>query len=217
MPDAPPITERRVAERLERAGLALEAGQALLLSRYLNLLVKWNRVYNLTGIRDERLLIERHLLESLALGPLLGRRRIADVGTGAGLPGIPLALTHRQRDFTLIESRSKRVRFLRHVLGALDIGNAAVAHGRAESLRFPAPFDTVLARAVAAPDRLLGILRPLTVPGSRVLLLTGVDLRAKFDGLAEDFVLREPGSPPSSALRSAIVVLERVAAPDVIR
>lgn len=210
---ARPISERHVAERLERAGFVLAPAEALALTRYLNLLGKWNRVYNLTGIRDDTRLIERHLIESLALGPLLAGRRIADVGTGAGLPGIPLAVTQPTRDFTLIESRVKRVRFLRHVLGELHLVNAVVEHGRAEVLCFPAPFDTVLARAVASPIRLLEIVRPLTKPGSRVLLLTAAALRDEFAGLAEDFVLRESVSRPLHPLRSAIVVLDRVAAP----
>src|SRR5690606_30834440 len=101
---------------------------AAALAEYLALLVKWNRTYNLTGIRDPDELVERHLVESLALAPLLRGERIADVGTGAGLPGIPLAIVSPERHFVLIESRAKRVRFLRHVVLTLGLENAEIAH-----------------------------------------------------------------------------------------
>lgn len=212
MPRAEPSTPlTEVARRLERAGIRLPDAQSAALARFLDLLMRWNRVYNLTGIRDLAELVDRHLIESLALRPLLQGDRVADVGTGAGLPGVPLAITERARSFTLIESRAKRVRFLRHVIGELDLANTQVAHGRAEHLRPDRPFDTVLARAVAPPAELLAICRNLTAPGSILLLLTATHLQAAFDGLAPDFVLRHVARDRETApkLRSSIVLLER--------
>jgi 16S rRNA (guanine527-N7)-methyltransferase len=189
------------------AGLQVEA-----LARFVELLIRWNRVYNLTGpIRDLGELVDRHLLESLALRPLLRGERVADVGSGAGLPGMPLAIAEPARVFTLIESRAKRVRFLRHVALELALGNVTVAHGRAELLRPDRPFDTVLARAVAPPAELLTICRPLTAPGSVLVLLTAAHLRETFRGLAPDFVVDDArGAVPDVALRSSIVLLERI-------
>jgi 16S rRNA (guanine527-N7)-methyltransferase len=202
-----------VAAGLAAAGLALSAGEVEALTRFLALLARWNRVYNLTGIRDPVELVERHLVESLALRPYLRGQRIADVGSGAGLPGLPLAIVERGRDFTLIESRAKRVRFLRHVVGELKLANTAVAHTRAEHLRPDRPFDTVLARAVAPPAELLAICRPLTAPGSRLLLLTATHLQEAFRGLEPDWELRSDDAPAAGsgqqALRSSIVLLER--------
>jgi 16S rRNA (guanine527-N7)-methyltransferase len=210
--DEPPTLETEVARRLERAGLRLPDTENAALARFLELLMRWNQVYNLTGIRDLAELVDRHLIESLALKPLLKGERIADVGTGAGIPGLPLAITERQRSFTLIESRAKRVRFLRHVTAELELDNTEVAHGRAEDLRPERPFDTVLARAVAPPPELLEICRNLTAPGSILLMLTATHLRSAFDGLAPDFVLRDvrPEREPGPKLRSTIVMLERV-------
>lgn len=207
--------EIEVTHRLERVGLDLSEPDRVSLGRFIDLLMRWNRVYNLTGIRDVAESVDRHLVESLALRDLLKGDRIADVGTGGGLPGLPLAITERQRSFTLIESRAKRVRFLRHVVGELGLANTTVAHGRAEHLRPERPFDTVLARAVAPPAELLEICRKLTAPGSILLMLTAAHLRFVFDGLAPDFVLRdlgpdgEPGGGKRPRLRSAIVMLER--------
>src|SRR5262245_46638786 len=108
-----PSPTAEVARRLARAGFELREPESAALAKFLDLLMRWNRVYNLTGLRNFDDLVDRHLVESLALRPLLEGDRIADVGTGAGLPGIPLAITEPERSFTLIESRAKRVRFLR--------------------------------------------------------------------------------------------------------
>ena len=174
-------------------------------------MLRWNKVHNLTGVRGAAELVDRHLVESLALRPHLRGARVADVGSGGGLPGLPLAITEPERQFTLIESRAKRVHFLRHAAAELGLRNTEVAHGRAEHLRVEQPFDTVLARAVAPPAELLSICRPLTAPGSILLLLTAPHLNDEFRGLAADFVLRRlPAAGPK--LKSAIVVLERVEA-----
>lgn len=209
--DAVPAAE--IGRRVEAAGLSLAAPEVESLARFVELLIRWNRVYNLTGpIRDLGELVDRHLVESLALRPLLRGERVADVGSGGGLPGMPLAIAEPARSFTLIESRAKRVRFLRHVVTELRLRNAEVAHGRAELLRPDRPFDTVLARAVAPPAELLTICRPLTAPGSVLVLLTAAHLREAFRGLAPDFVVKDDArsAAPELALRSSIVLLERI-------
>ncbi len=198
----------QVGRRLERAGLTLADADVAVLTKFLELLQRWNRVYNLTGIRDTAQLVDRHLVESLALRPLLKGTRIADVGSGAGLPGLPLAIVEPARAFTLIESRAKRVRFLRHVVGELELGNVVVAHSRAEHLRPDHPFDTVLARAVAPPAELLEVCRPLTAAGSVLVLLTSTHRQQAFHGLATDWEVRTAGAA-KPALKSSIVVLER--------
>jgi 16S rRNA (guanine527-N7)-methyltransferase len=198
-----------VGRRVAAAGLSLAENQSRALAQFLDLLMRWNRVYNITGIRDPAELVDRHLIESLALRPLLRGTRVADVGTGGGLPGLPLAITEPERSFTLIESRAKRVRFLRHSVAELKLANTSVAHGRAEHLPVEQPFDTVLARAVAPPAELLEICRHLTAPGSILLLLTAPHLHEEFRGLAADFVLRPPPSEVPE-LKSSVVLLERI-------
>ena len=213
MQQDPRLDETRVERALTRAGLAVPAGRLTPLVGFLHLLVKWNRVYNLTGIRDADELVERHLVESLALAPLLRGDRIADVGTGGGLPGMPLAIVESARHFVLIESRAKRVRFLRHAAGELALDNVEVAHSRVEHLPCERPFDTVLARAVAPPADLIRMTRHLTAPGSILLLLTAERLEREWRGLAQDYRLRPVDVGTAARLRhSSIVMLERTGA-----
>lgn len=205
----PAVTPEEISGRLTGAGVQVTPAISGALAQFVELLLRWNRVYNLTGPRGAEEILDRHLVESFALRPLLHGSRVADVGTGGGLPGVPLAIAEPDRTFTLIESRAKRVRFLRHVVGELKLANTEVAHARVEHLHVERPFDTVLARAVAPPAELLMICRHLTAPGSKLLLLTAHHLQDAFQGLAPDFVVRRvPTGGP--VLRSSIVWLERV-------
>jgi 16S rRNA (guanine527-N7)-methyltransferase len=190
------------AARLER-----DAASVAALTTYLSLVNRWNRVHNLTGTRGIRELLDRHLVESLAIESLLVGSRVADVGSGAGFPGIPLAICEPQRYFTLIESRAKRANFLRHVVATLGLRNVVVAQTRAEDLTQQPPFDTVLARAVARPEKLLDIVRPLMAEGSILLLLTSSALAKSLQEPGAGFVLQPVtlGVP----LQSAVVRLER--------
>jgi 16S rRNA (guanine527-N7)-methyltransferase len=203
------VSPAEVARRLAAVGLPVTAEQAEQLAQFVALLLRWNRVYNLTGVRGSQEILDRHFVESFALRALLKGTRIADVGTGGGLPGVPLAIVERERSFTLIESRAKRVRFLRHVAAELKLDNTTVAHARAEDLPVERPFDTVLARAVAPPAELLAICRHLTAPGSLLLLLTAPHLEDTFKGLAPDWAWR-PVPAGGPRLKSSIVVLERI-------
>ena len=210
MPSADPaISSTELRRRLAAIRFALTEEQGGALAAFVELLLKWNKVYNLTGVRGADEIVDRHLVESFALRALLKGTYEADVGSGGGLPGLPLAIVEPGRRFTLIESRAKRVRFLRHAVAELKLTNTEVAHGRAEDLRVTRPFDTVLARAVAPPAELLSICRHLTAPGSILLLLTATHLQDAFRGLAPDFLVR-PAATEGPKLRSSIVLLERI-------
>ena len=195
---------------LERNGITVTDTCLEQLATFAVLLEKWNRTYNLTGTRDRSELLERHIAESLALAPLVRGAEVADVGSGAGLPGLPLAIADPTRNYTLIESRRKRVNFMRHVIARLGLGNATVAHGRAEDLSWPAPFATVLARAVAAPAELLKIIRPLTSRESILILLTSAETGARIASIADDFAAVPLPAGAGAGLKSSIVVLERL-------
>ncbi len=141
---------------------------------------------NLTAIRDRPSQLTKHLLDSLTVQPYLRGERIADVGSGAGFPGIPLAIVEPHRQFTLIESTGKKCRFLEHVRDALELKNVAVVQSRAESYKPDMRFDTVLARAVGPVADLVKVAGPLVVGGGRLLAMKGrypeQELAARLDG-----------------------------------
>ena len=154
-------------------GFPVLPSQRTLLLAYLELLVKWNRAYNLTAVRDPALMITRHLLDSLVVAPLLKGDRLLDVGTGAGLPGIPLAICFPEREFHLLDSNGKKTRFLFQVKTALGLDNMTVHHARVESFEPDRAFDAVLSRAFASlQDMVIGC-RHLVAKGGRYLAMKG--------------------------------------------
>ncbi|NNC64371.1 MAG: 16S rRNA (guanine(527)-N(7))-methyltransferase RsmG [Gammaproteobacteria bacterium] len=201
----------RVLERLDEAGFDIQPGEASKLAEYLLLLERWNRVHNLTGIARADEMVERHLVESLALRRFLRGERIADVGSGAGLPGIPLAIVEPERMFTLIESRAKRVSFLNHVQGVLALTNVIVEHGRVEDLRSTPPFDTVLARAVAPLPELVELAAHLLGEESVLLVPTKADVDVAIGGVDDRFEIRRIEHDENKLLKGALISIERIA------
>jgi 16S rRNA (guanine527-N7)-methyltransferase len=164
---------QRLIEGAGAMGIALDAAQAGLLLRLLDELARWNRTYNLTAITARESMISAHLLDSLAAQPDLVGQRIADVGTGAGFPGLPLALIEPQRQFTLIDSVAKKIRFVTHAVRVLELTNVVPLQARVETLNPDVPFSTVIARAYAALPDLLGSVRGLCGVDTRVVALKG--------------------------------------------
>jgi 16S rRNA (guanine527-N7)-methyltransferase len=159
---------------VEALGLAIPADAQARSLAYLTLLEKWNRVYNLTGVRDAREMVTRHLLDSFAIIPFVAGPRVLDIGTGAGLPGIPLALALPEMEFVLLDSSSKKVQFVRQVVTELALANVAVVCQRAQQYAPAARFDTVVTRALAAIKEILTMAHPLCKPGGRMLIMKGV-------------------------------------------
>jgi 16S rRNA (guanine527-N7)-methyltransferase len=155
--------------------LALDLDEAQLgkLVAHLDLLDEWNARFNLTAIRDRPAQLTKHLLDSLTVQPYLRGQRIADVGSGAGFPGIPLAIVEPGRHFSLIESTGKKCRFLEHVREALGLANVEVVQARAEAYHPEVRFDTVIARAVGPVADLVKAAGPLVVGGGRLLAMKG--------------------------------------------
>ena len=156
-----------------RLGAPLDAAGARDLLRLLDELERWNASYNLTAIRDRRLMLTHHLLDSLGGHAALRGTRIADVGTGAGFPGLPLARIDPQRQFTLLDSNGKKIRFVTHATRVLGLHNVDAVHARAERFTPTQPFDTVVARAFAALETLAETVAPLCGPATRVIAMKG--------------------------------------------
>jgi 16S rRNA (guanine527-N7)-methyltransferase len=163
-------------------GVPLNEDQATRALRLLDELAVWNRTYSLTAITERDAMIRTHLLDSLSGYPELTGTRIADVGTGAGFPGLPLALVSPQREFTLIDSVAKKLRFVTHGARTLQLSNVTTQQARVEALSPTVPYDIVMARAFAALADLIGSVQGLCGPSTRVLAFKG---RYPDDELAE--------------------------------
>ena len=155
------------------AALALDPALAPLLLAYVALLDRWNRTYNLTAIRDPREMVGKHLLDSLAMLPFIADGTLADLGAGAGLPGIPLAIARPGLQVTLVESNGKKARFLREAVRTLQLGNVRVAEARIEALDEPAAFDAITARALAGLPLIVELGGHLLKPNGRLLAMKG--------------------------------------------
>ena len=155
--------------------LALDPALATPLLAYLALLARWNATYNLTAIRDPREMLAKHLLDSLAMHPQLdGIGSLADLGTGPGLPGIPLAIARPGLHVTLVESNGKKARFLREAVRQLKLANVEVAESRIEAFDAPGRFDAITARALATLPLILELGGHLLKPDGRLLAMKGV-------------------------------------------
>ena len=143
--------------QLNKLEQAVDNAAIARLEALLDELEKWNRRVNLTAIRNRDEMITAHILDSLAARPLLHGREILDVGTGPGFPGLPLAIVEPDREFTLLDSNNKKIMFVQHVAGLLGLDNVIAVKGRGEDYAPGHRFDTVIARALAALQRLVEI------------------------------------------------------------
>lgn len=155
-------------------GLALPAGAEATLLAYLALLDKWNRVYNLTAVRDAERMVSHHLLDSLAAVPYYKGETVLDVGSGGGLPGIPLAIARPELRVTLIDSIAKKTAFLLQAKAELGLGNVQVITSRVEDFRPEAPFDVITSRAFSDLKEFVTLTRHLLKPGGRWLAMKGL-------------------------------------------
>ena len=165
--------ESRLTEGAKALGIALEPPQTAALLALVSELAEWNTKFNLTAISEPAEIVDKHLLDSLAVLPHLRGLRIADIGTGAGFPGLPLAIVNPNRRFTLVESTGKKAGFLRHVVGSLRLANVEVVLGRSEALRPAKPFDSVVARALGSLADFVRVAGHLAGRNGRLLAMKG--------------------------------------------
>ncbi len=165
--------------------LSVDQAQIDQLLSLLQLLQKWNKAFNLTAVTNLQQMVIWHLLDSLALSPYLQGNRILDVGTGAGFPGLPLAITNPDQHFVLLDSNLKKTRFVQQALLELDINNVKVVHQRIEDYQPDIQFDIVFARAVSSLAYMVDNVTGLVDIGGKILMPKGRFPQAEIDELTD--------------------------------
>lgn len=199
---------------LERGIAALGLDAAVLtapLMQYLTLLHKWNGTYNLTAVRDPAEMIPKHLLDSLSILPYLQSGALADLGTGPGLPGIPVALARPDIQVTLVESNGKKARFMREAIRTLKLDNARVAESRIEAVDEPGAYTQITARALATLSEILAFGGHLLGPEGRLLAMKARTTEAEAGELPAGWVLEAVHvlQVPDLAAERELVVVRR--------
>jgi len=156
---------------------------------YIELLQKWNKVYNLTAICDQEAIIIRHIFDSLAITPFIKGPNILDFGTGAGFPGIPLALALPEYHFVLLDSVHKKSTFLNHVVLSLKIENVEVVNSRIETFRFDPGFATIVTRATAKVAEVIDKTAHLSADSGQILIMKGRDPQEELKSIKNPFEL----------------------------
>ena len=195
---------------LEAIHLPLPDNTQDALITYIQLLDKWNKTYNLTAIRDPIEMVSLHILDSLIIGSYLHGDHCIDIGTGPGLPGIPLALAYPDKTFVLLDSNGKKTRFLTHVQQTLGIKNITVVQARSEESKAPAGFDSVLSRAFASLTDMLQMTYHLCSPGGRFLAMKGQYPESELNDLPAGFTVEHvyPLTIPNLAAQRHLIVLK---------
>jgi len=177
-------------QALKQLKLDLNETQVERLLAYHQLLVKWNRAYNLTAVRDPQEMISRHLVDSLSILPWIGSGRLLDVGSGPGLPGIPLAICRPDLDVTTLDSNGKKTRFQQQVRIELGLDNLTVINGRVEQVE-AAPFDMIVSRAFASIADMLTLSGHLAAPSGVFLAMKGLYPEAELEQIPAGFALQD--------------------------
>ena len=201
---------RRLKHGLKQLELRLSDQQSAKLIDFVELLEKWNRVYNLTAIRDRQLSVSAHLLDCLAVAPYLTGRRVLDVGSGAGLPGIPLAIARPEWDFVLLDSNQKKAAFLRQAVAELRLKNANVTCERVEAWRPVQRFDSIICRALASLTDFVSLSKHLLAPGGTFAAMKGAYPHEEIAQLSAEYRVKEvfPLAIPELNAQRHLVLIE---------
>ena len=172
-----------LSQGIASMGLAVSAEAQEKLLAYLGLLQKWNKVYNLTAVRDPLEMVTLHVLDSLSVLPYINSKNLLDVGSGGGLPGIVLAICKPELQVTTIDTVQKKAIFMRQVKGELGLGNLTVVHTRVENFQPSEPFDLVISRAFSEIALFIQLTKHLIAEKGQWLAMKGVVPNSELESL----------------------------------
>jgi 16S rRNA (guanine527-N7)-methyltransferase len=202
---------RRLENGAAEIGFSLGRGERDKLLQYLALLEKWNQVYNLTAIRDREKMVSGHLLDCLAVIPYVTGARVLDAGSGAGFPGIPIALARPGIQVALLDSNHKKAAFLRQAVADLQLNNATVVCERVETWQAGEKFDCIISRAFAEIAEFIALTGHLLAPGGVFAAMKGVHPYEEIERLPADFRVRQVHAfaVPGLGAERHLVMIER--------
>jgi len=200
----------QLAKGLQSMDCKLDDDIQAKLIQYLIILNKWNKTYNLTAVRDIKQMVSHHLLDSLSVNTYLQGKRVLDVGTGAGLPGIPLALANPEREFVLLDSALKRTRFVTQAVGELGLSNVMVQQSRIEDYAPDALFDSIISRAFTAMEDFVSATEHLCAANGQLLAMKGRFPAQEINSLPDQWQIKsESLEVPDVNAERHIVILTR--------
>lgn len=183
------MLKEELTKALKENALVFDETAIQKLLHYLNLLTTWNKVFNLTAITDPKEMIYLHLIDSLAVAPYLVGKRCLDVGSGAGLPGIPLAIIDPSKSWILLDKNSKKTRFMTQAIAELGLTQVSIFHGRAQDFHPALGFDSILSRAFASLPVFLESTEHLLAPEGMFIAMKGKYPEAELTEIPERFLL----------------------------
>ncbi len=220
IPKAPIETCRTLLDSgLSALNLYLSEYQIVQLIDFIKLIEKWNKAYNLTAIRNREEMVNLHLLDSLAIAPYITGQHVIDIGTGAGLPGIPLAIFLPDTAFTLLDSNAKKTRFVQQAVLELKLNNVTVCHHRVENYYPNTLFNTVITRAFANLADIIKLTAHLLAPKGVLLAMKGQYLDAELAKLSTPALAKKsviPISVPGIAAERCLVRIESLTPTEVM-
>jgi 16S rRNA (guanine527-N7)-methyltransferase len=203
------IWQQQLDRGLLELGLELTAAQRQKLLGYLAILNKWNKTYNLTAVRDPWEMVPRQLLDALSILHLIKGKQVLDVGTGPGLPGIPLAIALPQLQFTLLDSNGKKTRFVQQAKMELQLTNVTVVQSRIEQFSPDSRFDTITSRAFSSLQQFVELTLPLLADSGSLVAMKGALPEEEIDAVKDEglrIVSEQLHVPLSQAVRHAAVI-----------
>ncbi len=195
---------------LQELNISSDENKIESLLAFIKLIEKWNKAYNLTAVREQENMVRLHILDSLAVMPFIQGHRVADIGTGAGLPGIPLAIFSPDVEFTLVDSNSKKTRFVQQAILELKLKNVKVIYSRVENIQADTLFSTVIMRAFASLEDIMRLSWHLIDKEGILLAMKGQKPDQELDKIAQPYSII-PVHVPGIEAERCLIQIEKMA------